>query len=39
VTPDMDRINLTRSLMVGFASFAATAIILVGSMQGSAVIG
>jgi hypothetical protein len=35
----MDKISLVRSLMVGTASFAMTAIILVGSMQGSAVLG
>jgi hypothetical protein len=35
----MDRISTARSLMVGMASFAVTAIILVGSMQGSAALG
>ena len=35
----MDKISMTRSLMIGAASFAMTAIIFVGIMQGSAVLG
>ena len=35
----MEKISLMRSVMVGLASFAMTATILVASMQGSAVIG
>lgn len=35
----MEKINMVHSLMIGVASFALTATILVGAMQGSAVIG
>jgi len=35
----MEKISLMRSLMIGTASFAMTAIIFVGTMQGSAVLG
>ena len=35
----MEKISLMRSLMIGAASFAMTAIIFVGTMQGSAVLG
>jgi hypothetical protein len=34
-----EKISMVRSLLVGVLSFAGTAAILVGSLQGSAVIG
>jgi hypothetical protein len=35
----MEKINMVRSFMVGLMSFAVTAVIIAGSLQGSAVIG
>ena len=35
----MEKITMARSLMVGVMSFAVTAAIIVGSLQGSAAIG
>jgi hypothetical protein len=35
----MEKISMVRSFMIGMMSFAVTAVIIAGSMQGSAVIG
>lgn len=35
----MEKINMARTLLVGFASFAFTGLVIVGSAQGSGLLG